>query len=126
MAKVISIVVKLTVEGLHHWPECPIEEVSYLKDLHRHIFYITCKKEVSHTDRDIEIIQLKHKIQDFLKQFWWSKEYNCHLFNRMSCEDIASQLVMNFQLNYCQVLEDNENGAEIIETLPEPLPLFGF
>ena len=113
----INIVVKLTVEGLHHWPDCPIEEVSYLKNLHRHLFYITCKKEVSHADRDIEIIQLKHKIKEFLNRIWGHEVYKCHFFGRMSCEEIAMELITNFGLNYCEVLEDNENGAEVIAVI---------
>lgn len=110
----INIIVSLQVEGIHCWPECPIEEVSFLRDPHRHTFFIECKKEVNHTDRDVEIIQLKHKMVDFLGDNYFCHRAKTHLFNRMSCEDIALILVRNFDLNSCSVLEDNENGAEVI------------
>jgi hypothetical protein len=111
----INIVVTLQVEGVHNWPECPIEEVNFLKQLHRHLFKIKCKKEVSHDDRDVEIIQLKRKIQYHLKTEYgigYEGLNGCH-FGRMSCEQIALELVRTFDLNYCEVLEDGENGAEI-------------
>lgn len=104
----INIIVKLQVEGIHHWPECPIVEVDFLKYPHRHIFHITCKKQVSHEDRDIEIIQLKRKINDYLIQ-----RFNGN-FEKMSCEMIAIHLINKYELCYCSVLEDNENGAEVI------------
>jgi hypothetical protein len=114
--KKTNIVVSLQIEGVHHWPECPIDEVNFLKYPHRHVFHIKCKKEVQHNDRDIEIIQLKRRIQFHLSNAFGSgyKNANGCDFGRMSCEDIADLLVESFQLNYCSVLEDNENGAEII------------
>jgi hypothetical protein len=112
-----SIIVSLQVEGIHSWPECPIEEVGFLRNEHRHIFFIKCKKDVNHNDRDIEIIQLKRKIQDFfINRFPDFNRNSMHAycnFGRMSCEDIATVLLLEFNLNYCSVLEDNENGAEV-------------
>jgi len=108
-----NIIVKLQVEGIHCWPECPIEEVSFLRNPHRHIFHIECKKEVFHNDRDIEIIQLKRQIGFYLYS-QYGNNHQVHQFNSMSCEMIAQELVEKFNLNYCKVLEDNENGAEII------------
>jgi hypothetical protein len=101
------IVIKLQVEGLHHWPTCNIEEVNFLKNPHRHIFYITCKKEVTHDDRDIEIIMFKRKIHEHITNKWKGD------FGSMSCEMIAKYLLNEFGLFYCEVLEDNENGAEV-------------
>ncbi len=111
----INIIVKLQVAGLHHWPECPIKEVSYLKDLHRHTFHIECKKKVSHTNRDIEIIRFKAKILKYLNDYYYNEVYKCLVFHRMSCEDIANLLMLQFELNYCSVLEDNEVGAEMFK-----------
>ena len=102
-----SIIVKLTYEGVHNWEDCNLEEVMYLKHPHRHTFYITCKKEVNHDDRDIEIIMFKAEILNYLESV-----YGGH-FGGMSCEMIAKDLLEEFNLHYCQVLEDNENGAEI-------------
>ena len=107
-----SIIVKLQVEGVHCWPDCDIEEVSFLKQPHRHIFHIACKKEVRHDDRDIEIIQFKHRIHDYLRAKY-SNGNMCE-FGAMSCEMLARELMQFFGLCYCSVLEDNENGAEIV------------
>jgi len=108
-----NIIINTQVEGIHSWPECNIKEVEFLKYPHRHIFYITAKKQVSHLDRDIEIIQLKRKITFFLNSKFWDKNTNCCNFENLSCEMIAQLLFIKFNLNYCSVLEDNENGAEI-------------
>ena len=104
----INVVVTLTYEATHFWKDCDIEEVMFLKLPHRHLFYITPKKEVKKTDREIEIILLKKNIYNYLVN-----KYNFN-FDGMSCEDIALVIAQKFNLNYCQVLEDNENGAEYI------------
>ena len=56
------IVVRLCFEGIHCWPECDIQDVQFLKNPHRHIFYVTVKWEVKHSDRDKEFISLKEII----------------------------------------------------------------
>ena len=104
-----SIIVKLQVEGTHRWEGCNIKEVMFLINEHRHVFYVTCKKQVSHEDRDIEIICLKRRIEEYLVQTYGKP---C-LFGHKSCEMIARELVDSFCLSYCSVLEDNENGAEV-------------
>ena len=106
------IVVKLQVEGVHVWPNA-FDKVSYLKSSHRHMFHICLKKKVSHNDRQIEIINLKHQMSDYLQK----KYYSCTLelldFTTNSCESIATDLLNEFNADYVQVLEDNENGAEV-------------
>lgn len=61
-----AVVVNLEVEGTHCWPECPIPEVSFLRNPHRHVFKIRCEKPVSHSDRDVEIIMLKRAVKSYL------------------------------------------------------------
>jgi len=111
-----NIIVKLQVEGLHVWweAETKLPEVAYLSHLHRHIFYITCKQTVNHLNRDTEFIMLKHMITEYLTAKYHDDVYNCLNFNGMSCEMLAVELVDKFNLCYCSVFEDNENGAEII------------
>jgi hypothetical protein len=105
------IVVKFEVDGVHSWPECPIEEVSFLKFPHRHMFHFEAVKEVTHNDRDVEIIQLKHDMLGHLSAAYYAHSKRTHFFNRMSCEEIAEELIKKFSLKSCKVLEDNENGA---------------
>ena len=106
----VYVIVNLTVEGLHCWPTCNIEGVKFLRNPHRHIFSVQCKKKVSHNDRDVEIIWFKRQITEFLNKKYGSP---CCDFGTMSCEMIAEELVTTFGLSYCSVLEDGENGAEI-------------
>ena len=109
------IVVKINVEGIHKWEDCNLIEVGFLKNLHRHIFYITLQKSVDHNNRDIEIIMLKREIESYLNNKFFNQKIMTHNFNNMSCEDIAEDLLIKFKANYVEVLEDNENGAVILK-----------
>jgi hypothetical protein len=104
----ILVVVKLQSEFLHHWPECPLEDVSFLRNAHRHVLHITAKKLVHHADRQVEIITLKRQIQSLMKVI-----FPPDVLVRQSCEDVATALVRAFSLHSCEVLEDGENGAEV-------------
>ena len=106
----LAVIVSLQVEGIHKWDGCNIEGMDFLKHLHRHIFFITAKKSVIGTDREVEIIMLKRCIIDFLRTKYHIN--GCLMFGNMSCEDIAVELLHEFHLESCKVLEDNENGAE--------------
>lgn len=108
-----QIIVQLTVEGIHCWPECPYDDVAFLRSPHRHIFHIRCKRVVKHNDRDVEIIRFKREIQEYLQKRFVN-EFNVCDFGSMSCEQIASLLVETFDLLECEVLEDGENGAVAI------------
>jgi hypothetical protein len=100
-----TIIVKYQFEAIHHWAECPFEEVGFLRDKHRHIFYVEAEKEVFHNDRDIEIIMLKREMEKYS-----GSKYD---YGTWSCEQIAEDLLNKFKLKSCSVLEDNENGAKI-------------
>lgn len=100
------IVVKLVVEGYHRWLECPYEDVAFLRDKHRHMFHIQCRKVVVHSDRDVEIIRLKRQIL----QHYGEQPVD---FGSLSCEMIAAELLDIFDLDYVEVLEDGENGAVV-------------
>lgn len=105
--KIQSVVYcKVDFEGIHCWPQCPFEEVRYLRDPHRHIFKITAYKEVNHDDRDVEFIMLKHQIEKFLE-----REYPGGILGAMSCEMLGRQLLEEFNLMQIDVSEDGENGA---------------
>lgn len=110
------IVVKFDIQGLHFWNTCDIKEVSYLKHTHRHKFYFRCEKEVTHNDRQIEIIKFKSDIISWLKATYYCPQCCEHLnFQSLSCEDIAMTTLRKFNLDLCEVLEDNENGAIVID-----------
>jgi len=93
-------------EAIHSWPDCPHGEVSYLRDLHRHVFHIKAYKKVSHNDRDVEFIMLKHGIENYLNAHYPDKN-----FGAKSCEMIGRELMTAFGLSKVDVSEDDENGA---------------
>lgn len=93
-------------EATHNWPECPFDEVDYLRHPHRHVFWIKAFSAVTHSDRDKEFIILKHQIQSYLNE-----KYPTRQLGRTSCEMLAIELIEKFDLTRCEVSEDNENGA---------------
>jgi len=123
-----NIVIKFAVEGIHDWPGIVenlqlVERVGFLQFPHRHTFTFKAIKSVSHDDRDIEIIDLKRGMIHFLHNQYGKapsekiEGYTSHCdFGSMSCEMIAKQMVKMFDLQSCEVLEDNENGA-VVENL---------
>lgn len=114
----------LQIEGIHAWPGCPFDEVAYLRDPHRHLFHIKAWKKVTHSDRDVEFIMLKHMIEHYFLTHYRQtvvgptnhgnvtiiKQEVC-VFGSKSCEMIAQELIEHFDLSRCEVSEDNENGA---------------
>ena len=110
----MNVIINFQIEGCHNWPRAKeiFPEVGFLSDRHRHMFHICCKKKVTHTDRDIEIIMLKRDIIDWFHKNYYSTTTRCLEFGPMSCEMIVEELINQFDLCYCSVLEDGENGAE--------------
>lgn len=107
----VTVWCSFQVEGIHCWADCPFDEISYLRDPHRHMFHIKAYATVSHHDRDIEFIMLKHKVQEYLNENYWNDLYKCLYFGTMSCEMIGRELSNKFNLCKCEVSEDGENGA---------------
>jgi hypothetical protein len=111
MKQITEVFCTLCVDGLHNWPECPFDEVDFLRPLHRHVFHIKAYKLVNHDDRDVEFIMFKHTLVKFLRDMYWDEQKQSHVFGRMSCESIAENLHTNFDLSACEVSEDGENGS---------------
>lgn len=107
----------LAIDGTHCWSTCALEEVEFLKYVHRHMFHIKCYKPVSHSDRDIEFIQAKHDVLDYLRKKYYNYEKRTHALGMKSCEMLATELCIEFELSGCEVNEDNENGA-IVRKVP--------
>lgn len=101
----------LKIEGIHRWKECSLDEVSYLKDYHRHIFHIRVYKWVNHNDRDTEFIKLSHDIRTYLNNRYYLDSFKCLQLGDRSCEMIAQELLDVFDLQSVEVLEDGEGGA---------------
>lgn len=128
----IQINARLKVEGIHRWEDCPIEEVSYLRDYHRHQFHITVNLTVSHLNRSVEFIQLTHNVRYYLNEKYFKEEYQCLYFGNGSCEMIAEELLRVFNADSVEVNEDGESGStvfaekkDIIQTEPKVIVVCG-
>ena len=107
-----TIITTNAVEGFHRWPDAPVN-LAYLADRHRHIFTIECEFEVSHDDRDIEIITQQHQIKNFIRDRYGIPAE----FHSMSCEAIARQIVQFYpECISCVVREDGIGGARVRRT----------
>lgn len=108
-----NIVVNFQYEATHNWPGVvdhpDLKSVSFLQYPHRHMFHVCAKKEVKHSDRDVEIIKFKRELWEHLRSSYGGE------LGAMSCEMLAEDLVRRFGLSYCSVLEDGENGAEVYQ-----------
>ena len=115
MSLTTNVIAKLEIEGLHNWPDAQavFPEVGFLSNMHRHKWFITAKKRVNHDDRDVEFIMFKRKINRYLREMYYTSDLDLCDFGSQSCEMIAEELYEKFDLCYCAVYEDNENGAEV-------------
>lgn len=111
----IFIVVKFSVEALHNWPDArqKIPAMGFLADIHRHNFFFKATVPVSHSDRDIEIIQLKREMIDYFKRNYFNEDLNICNFGPRSCETLAQDLLEAYNCEEVECLEDNECGAVV-------------
>lgn len=109
-----NIIVNLQVEGLHRWKDAKkvLPAVGYLSDFHRHVFHICVVVGVAELDREIEFIDFKHRIEQYIKGRWEQKD-GVVFFGDSSCEMIAVDLLEHFKASEVKVMEDGENGAEV-------------
>ena len=110
-------------EGMHKYPAAATDsnlatgdeyDVSFLANLHRHIFHFRVWLSVTHNDRDVEFIQFKR----WLEKLYSSNEGVLSL-DYKSCEMMADDLYVQIAAKYpgravwIEVSEDGENGALI-------------
>ena len=103
----MSVVVNFRFDGVHSWPECPLDPVSFLRHPHRHEFHVRATKGVTHAERQVEIIMLKRAMQEYCTM-WLCGPHT------KSCETMALELLQFFSLSSCEVTEDGENGAVVM------------
>lgn len=100
------VLTKNVLPGFHKWQGAP-DQVSFLRDRHRHEFEIYCQFDVEDADREIEIFIQQAKIENYLQRKYG---YPCE-FGGMSCEMIAWELLEAFDATEVKVLEDGAGGA---------------
>ena len=107
-ATALAIIVRFQFAGIHNWPGAPRDvDEEYLAYPHRHVFHVEGLKTVDHAERDIEFIALKKVMQVYCDSHFAGP-------HTMSCETMALRLLNDFDLDSCRVLEDNENGAQVV------------
>lgn len=106
------IKVRTQFEGFHFYPNASSidPKITFLENLHRHIFKVEVKISVDHLDRELEFFLVKWALQDFIK---------AGNQNHKSCEMIATDILENFLIpnyggrRYYEVVvsEDGENDG---------------
>jgi hypothetical protein len=110
-------------EGVHRYPAAATDpalcsageyDVSFLANLHRHIFHFRVALQVFHNDRDVEFIQFKRWLERL-----YGDQSGVLSLDFKSCEMIADDLYIKIAERYpgrdvvISVAEDGENGCEI-------------
>ena len=105
-----TIIIRTRFEGIHCWPNCPYPDVAFLKNPHRHEFWVEMEIEVTHNDRDVEFIKAKRLLDGYIAEVLTEN------LGTRSCEDIAESIMDCGLFDPCvsvTVLEDGENGAKV-------------
>jgi len=117
-------------EGVHRYPAAATDpalctageyDVSFLANLHRHMFHFRVSIDVFSNDRDIEFIQFKRWLESL-----YSGSNTVLELDYKSCEMIADDLYLQIADRYpgrdvvIEVSEDGENGCCISYNLTRP------
>lgn len=110
-----TVIVKLSVDGMHNFPKAAelFPEVAFLSDRHRHMFHFTAAKMVNHSDRDREFIMLKRDVLKYINDIYFVEQTRTCEFGSMSCEMLAELILRQFECEWVEVWEDQENGARV-------------
>ena len=97
--------------GFHKWVDAPTE-VSFLRERHRHKFFVKLEIEVFHADRELEFFIVQRQLINFINLKVDAQDVG-------SCETIALIILEHFSKLFAgrklsvSVSEDSENGATI-------------
>ena len=98
-------------EGFHYWPAAP-ESVSFLRQIHRHMFGVKLTVGVSHSDRDVEFFLLKKDlaagIVSLQRQLSAQPSMSCEMMAQFIYEYIQR---LGYKVSEVEVNEDGENGS---------------
>lgn len=112
-----KVIVTNNFRGYHKYAEAP-DNVSFLRNMHRHVFNVKTTIEVFHNERDIEFFQLQNDIENYVK-LRFNEGCNTYIEGIYieSCESLAEAILGHLHKTYpnrsvrVEVWEDNENGA---------------
>lgn len=119
MAKKMFVYTHFVKEGYHRFPEADTNpayatgdtmDVSHLSARHFHYFYFKVWVEVTHTNRDIEFIQLRRWLESLYS-------HGTLEIDHMSCEMLSDALYEKISERYpdvevrIDISEENINGS---------------
>ena len=83
------IEIKTDFEATHNWPECPFDDVKFLKNEHRHKIYIKVKLKTDE-DRQLEFFKFKYQIDEIIDKLFGKEKLK--LLGRKSMEEICNNI----------------------------------
>ena len=104
------IKIKTQFVDFHRWPKAP-EAVKFLRNLHRHIFYVVVKIQVWDDDRELEYFTIKELVDKIIKEdiIIMNEAKSCEMMAATMLDLIEAFLPDRFIS--VEVNEDNENGS---------------
>jgi hypothetical protein len=106
-----SIWIRTHFEGFHRWPDAP-DEVSFLRDRHRHMFHVLAFFKVTHEDRQLEFFIQQRAMNRIIANLLGDERNTT-----WSCETWATQLLEASGAMAVLVSEDGENGSLVASPL---------
>jgi hypothetical protein len=108
-----ELVISFEVDGLHAWPNAPVEYEEF-RNFHRHLFKIICFKQTSNSvepnRREIELWELRQETLQVIINEFGSEPCS---FGAMSCEGIAGWIKKTGKFGKVFVGEEYWLGAII-------------
>jgi len=104
-----QVIIQFKIEGFHKYPNAP-QDVSFLSNIHRHVFSVKCFFAVAKLTREREIFICREQVKNRLIEKYGEP---C-MFN--DCEMVATEILKYWQQNgmvACEVWEENTGGARI-------------
>lgn len=122
-----SVTVRTQFEALHCWADAP-DVVLFLRNPHRHVFWVLATLAVDHGDRAVEFFCVKAKLDQLIKELFLSPSLVLGVTPNKttdnlgmptisaSCEDMAECLANalsaeGYSVRQVIVSEDNENAG---------------
>jgi len=114
----VSRLIKTTIPviGLHRWPGAK-GKVPFLKNVHRHIFYITVTVKVTDSDREVEYFTLQYDIA-LAVNLLFKQTVMGYNFNTLSCEQISEKIgcyliKQKYNVYEVETSEDHESSSVV-------------
>jgi len=114
------VVATFRFAGIHRWASQPDSAPRrYLAAAHRHLFHAEVAVEVSHDDRDVEILALREAALDAIRRTFPTLPTGEFNLGESSCESLCKVIASSVTAfvkrpALVKVFEDGENGANLV------------